>query len=92
MVSGSILLGIASSVFFFSQRFTFYTPYSTSTDWVLSLPNGVDFPIHSFAGLAFALGCFLLGSIFVLISIMKLIRPEKKTDGPVSRPAGGDSQ
>ena len=51
MVTGFILLGIASCLFFFAQSFTFYTPYSTTTDWVLSLPNGMDYSIHSYAGL-----------------------------------------
>jgi hypothetical protein len=70
MVSGCILLGIASYLFFFAQSFTFYTPYSLeSIDWILSLPNGMDYSINSYVGLEIMLGSFFLGSILLLISI-----------------------
>ena len=80
MVTGSILLGIASYLFFFAQSFTFYTPYSTTTDWVLSLPNGIDYSIHSYAGLSTMLGSFVIGSILVLTSIVMHFRPYYRND------------
>ncbi len=80
MVTGSILLGIASYLFFFAQSFTFYTPYSTTTDWVLSLPSGTDYSIHSYAGLSTMLGCFFMGLILVLISLVMLVRQYHRSD------------
>ena len=80
LVTGFILLGIASYLFFFAQSFTFYTPYSTTTDWVLSLPNGMDYSIHSYVGLSTMLGSFFIGSMLVLTSIVVLVRQFYRSD------------
>ena len=74
MTTGLALIAIAAYLFFFSKSFTFYTPYSTTSDWVLSLPTGMDYSISSHVGLGLTIGCFAIGSLLILISVMIHLR------------------
>ena len=85
MGAGLMLLGIAAYLFIFSERFTFYTPYSSTTNWILSLPNGMDYSIDALAGFSATLACFLAGSILVSISTVIKLRAtpnQKNVDAP----------
>jgi ABC-type Fe3+ transport system permease subunit len=71
---GFILIGIASYLFFFSESFTFYTPYSSTSDWILSLPYGMDYSINSYIALSAMIGCLVIGLLLLLISTLMQLR------------------
>ncbi len=81
MALGFVLVGIALYMFFFAESFTFYTPYSLeSSDWILHLPNGLDYSINSYVGVSAMIGCAILGFFLLLISTVLKFRSFRNRD------------
>ena len=65
MGSGFVLVGISLDIIFFAKRFTVYWPYSVeSGNWILHLPNGLDYSINSYIGMSVMIGSAILASRF----------------------------
>ena len=81
MALGFVLVGIAIYIFLFAESFTFYTPYSLeSGDWILHLPDGLDYSINSYFGVSAMIGCAILGLFFLLISTVLMLRSIRNRD------------
>jgi multisubunit Na+/H+ antiporter MnhB subunit len=83
MALGFVLVGIALYMFIFAESFTFYTPYSLeSSDWILHLPNGLDYSINSYVGVSAMIGSAVLGILLLTISSALKIRLLLKRGAP----------
>jgi ABC-type Fe3+ transport system permease subunit len=75
MALGVLLISIAFYMCFFAESFTFYTPYSAeSSDWILHLPNGVDYLIHSYVGISAMVGSATFGLLLLSLAMVQGIR------------------
>ena len=80
---GFVLVGIALYIFLFAESFTFYTPYSVeSGDWILHLPNGLDYSINSYVGVSVMIGSAILGTSLLMISSALKIRSHRNRGNP----------
>ena len=61
---------LAGVLYFCSQSWTFYTPYSTETTWQFSLPGRMTFGISTTLGLLALTGLVALGSLCLLLSLI----------------------
>ena len=60
---------VAGILFFRSESFTMYTPYSIESNWLLSLPSGEIF-INSPLALAILIFSLVLGILFTLLAVV----------------------
>ncbi len=61
---------LAGILYFFSQSWTFYTPYSTETTWELFWQGQMTIEIGVTFGMLAMNGSVLLGSLFLLLALI----------------------
>ena len=61
---------LAGVLFFCSQSWTFYTPYSVETTWEVFLPGRMSFAIGITLGVLALIALLLLGTLFLLIALI----------------------
>ena len=61
---------LAGVLYFYSQSWTFYTPYSTETRWELFWQGQMSIEIGVTFGLFAMTGSVLLGSLFLLLALI----------------------
>ena len=61
---------LAGVLYFCSQSWTFYTPYSAETTWEVSLPGRMTFWISTTLGLPALAVLISLGSILLLLGLV----------------------
>lgn len=61
---------LAGVLYFYSQSWTFYTPYSAETTWEISLPGQTTFAISKTLGLLALAVLVSLGSVFLLLALL----------------------
>jgi hypothetical protein len=61
---------LAGVLYFCSQSWTFYTPYSTETTWELFWQGQMSLEIGTSLGLIALTGLVALGSLFLLLALI----------------------
>jgi len=70
---------LAGVLFFCSQSWNFYTPYSVETIWEVFLPGRMSFAIGTTLGVLALTALVLLGSLFLLFALIP--RRKRSADG-----------
>ena len=68
-VVGTSLLATSGLIYCCSVRMTFYTPYSTVTQWTLTLPAGTEFSFGSTTAILMLAAFTFFGAISLLASL-----------------------
>ncbi len=75
--------GLAVVLYFCSQSWTFYTPYSTETAWELFWQGQMTIEIGVTFGMFALNGSVLLGSLFLLLALIPLKKRSVDSDTEV---------
>ena len=74
---------LAGVLYFCSQSWTFYTPYSTETTWELFWQGQMTIEIGVTFGMLALTGSVLLGSLFLLLALIPWRRRSVDSDSEV---------
>ena len=74
---------LAGVLFFCSQSWTFYTPYSVETTWEVFLPGRMSFAIGITLGVLALTALLLLGSLFLLLALIPREKRSADNEGDV---------
>ena len=65
---------LAGFLFFFSESWTFQTPYSTEDSWLVSVPGVFEFSISAALGFTVLTLLLLLGTLFLCLATVAFWR------------------